>query len=49
VKRTVEGWLDSPVHRPILMSGSFTHAGAGLAQGRYGRGRATIWVLQLGG
>jgi uncharacterized protein YkwD len=49
VGRTVERWLESPVHRQILMNASFTHGGAGLVHGRYRRSRATIWVLQLGG
>jgi uncharacterized protein YkwD len=49
IDRTVEGWVRSPIHRPILFGSGFTGAGANLVRGRFGGDRSTIWVLQLGG
>ena len=49
IERTVAGWLQSPIHRPILLGRGFTGAGANLVRGRFGRDRSTIWVLQVGG
>jgi uncharacterized protein YkwD len=45
---TVRRWLGSPMHRSLVLSGSFRWVGAGRSVGRFGGGRATIWVLQLG-
>ncbi len=47
-RTTVRRWLRSSGHRALLLSRDFTHVGAGLSRGRYGRGHATIWTLQLG-
>jgi uncharacterized protein YkwD len=45
---TVQAWLASPSHRALVLSRRFTHAGAGLAQGRFKGRLSTIWVLHLG-
>jgi uncharacterized protein YkwD len=45
---TVRKWARSPGHAALLLSPTFSQAGAGLSRGRFGRRRATIWVLQLG-
>jgi uncharacterized protein YkwD len=45
---TVRRWRNSASHVSLLLSPLFAEAGAGLSHGRFGRGRATIWVLQLG-
>jgi uncharacterized protein YkwD len=45
---TLRGWARSPGHAALLLSPNFSEAGAGLSRGRFGRRRATIWVLQLG-
>ncbi|MBQ0826924.1 CAP domain-containing protein [Streptomyces tagetis] len=42
----VEGWMNSPGHRANILSGDFTHIGAGLAGG--GRA-ATYWTQLFGG
>jgi uncharacterized protein YkwD len=44
----VRGWLRSPSHRAALLSPSFRYAGAGVVQGRFGSGKATIWVVHFG-
>jgi len=45
---TTRRWLHSPAHRGVILSPSFRWAGAGVRHGRFGGGRATIWVLQAG-
>jgi uncharacterized protein YkwD len=45
---TARRWLASPAHRSVILSPSFRWAGAGVRHGRFGGGRATIWVLQAG-
>jgi uncharacterized protein YkwD len=45
---TVNRWLASPGHRPLVLSSRFRYAGAGVSHGRFGGRKATIWVLQLG-
>jgi uncharacterized protein YkwD len=45
---TVAKWMRSPSHRAVLLSRSFREMGAGVSHGRYGRSRATIWVVQVG-
>jgi uncharacterized protein YkwD len=45
---TVRSWMRSPSHRALLLSRSFDYAGVGRARGRFGRMRATIYVLHLG-
>jgi uncharacterized protein YkwD len=48
VPATVRRWAESPSHAYLLLSPLFDKVGAGLAHGRLGRGRATVWVLRLG-
>jgi len=45
---TVRQWMNSPPHRAILLSSLMRRCGAGVARGRFGSGRATIWVLHVG-
>jgi len=48
VWKTVRAWLGSPSHRNILLSPVMRRAGAGVTRGRFGSGRAVIWVLHVG-
>ena len=48
VSATLRSWARSPTHAALLLSPAFREAGAGMSRGRFGRGRATIWVIQLG-
>jgi uncharacterized protein YkwD len=48
VGETISRWLDSPSHRDILLSPVMRRQGAGVSRGRFGSGRATIWVLHVG-
>jgi uncharacterized protein YkwD len=48
IRRTVRNWLRSPRHRAIVLTRSMRYAGASVTRGRFGRSRATIWVLQTG-
>jgi uncharacterized protein YkwD len=48
VSATVRKWARSPTHAALLLSPAFRAAGAGVSKGRFGRRRATIWVIQLG-
>ena len=45
---TLRAWLNSPEHRSIIMSHSFSFAGAGYVTGRFHGRRATIWVMHFG-
>ena len=45
----VRAWMRSATHRRILLSGSFSRIGVGMALGRMGRRRATTWVVHVGG
>ena len=47
IRRTVRNWLRSSSHRAIVLT-RMRLVGAGVTRGRFGRGRATIWVLQVG-
>jgi uncharacterized protein YkwD len=47
IRRTVRNWLGSAAHRAILFT-RMRYVGAGVTSGRFGRRRATIWVLQVG-
>ena len=47
VRGTVRRWLRSSGHRHIVLT-RMRYIGAGVTQGRFGRRRATIWVLQVG-
>ena len=46
---TVQRWLASPPHKALMLSPGFRWLGAGMAQGRFGTGPATLWVLHFGG
>ena len=48
VGATIRAWLASPSHRDILLSPVMRREGAGVTRGRFGRGRAVIWVLHVG-
>ncbi len=48
IRRTVRRWLRSSAHRRIVLTRSMRLVGAGVTRGRFGRSRATIWVLQTG-
>jgi uncharacterized protein YkwD len=48
VSATLRSWARSPSHAALLLSPEFAEAGAGLSRGRFGRRRATIWVIRLG-
>lgn len=48
VAATFSRWMASPPHRAVLMSPTYRFIGTGPVNGRYGRGRATAWVAQLG-
>jgi uncharacterized protein YkwD len=45
---TIRSWLASPPHRAILLSATMRRQGAGVTRGRFGSGRAVIWVLHVG-
>jgi uncharacterized protein YkwD len=47
VSRALRGWMGSPAHRQILLSGRFHVVGVGKSTGRFGRMRATIWVARF--
>ena len=49
IRGTVRSWLRSSGHRAIVLTRSMRYVGAGVTRGRFGRSRATIWVLQTGG
>ena len=48
VPMTLRRWMQSPSHAALVLNPLFTDAGAGLSHGRYGRARATIWVIRFG-
>lgn len=48
VRGTVRAWLRSPPHRAILLNTTMRWLGTGVTHGRFGRSRATVWVLQTG-
>jgi uncharacterized protein YkwD len=48
VGSTIRQWLGSASHRAILLSPVMKRQGAGVTRGRFGSGRATIWVLHVG-
>ncbi len=48
VRSTVSRWMGSPSHRAIVLSRTMRWFGAGVTRGRFGAGRATIWVLHVG-
>jgi uncharacterized protein YkwD len=44
---TIRGWMRSPAHRSVLLSGRYRVVGAAAVRGRFGGRRATIWVAQV--
>jgi uncharacterized protein YkwD len=48
VGATLRDWLNSPEHRSIIMSRSFTAAGAGYVRGHFHGRRATLWTMHFG-
>jgi uncharacterized protein YkwD len=48
VSATLRTWMRSATHAALLLSPSFRQVGAGLSRGKFGRRRATIWVIQMG-
>jgi uncharacterized protein YkwD len=48
VRATLRDWLNSPEHRSIIMSSSFTSAGAGYVRGRFHGRRSTLWTMHFG-
>jgi uncharacterized protein YkwD len=46
--KVVRMWLRSAGHRPILLSPDYRYVGGTPVRGRFGRDRATIWVVQFG-
>jgi uncharacterized protein YkwD len=47
VRATVNAWLNSPAHRGVMLSRSFSRVGAGRAVGWMGGRRVTIWVVKF--
>lgn len=44
----VRSWLNSPMHRGVLLDCRFSHLGVGIAVGRFGRhGDATVYAADL--
>jgi uncharacterized protein YkwD len=44
----VSAWLDSAIHRPILLGGQYQSVGLGMAEARYGGQWWTVWVVRFG-
>lgn len=44
----VSAWLQSPVHRPILLGAEFQAVGLGMTQGKYDGQWWTVWVVRFG-
>jgi uncharacterized protein YkwD len=47
-KATLKGWLNSPPHRAILLSGTYKRGGMGLAAGAPCGGDGAIYVMNVG-
>lgn len=48
VRSTLRNWMNSGVHRSILLDGSMNRIGAGIAKGIFQGHSQTIWVVQVG-
>ncbi|MBA3264195.1 MAG: hypothetical protein H0T69_17355 [Thermoleophilaceae bacterium] len=46
---TMDDWMNSPVHRAVLLSPGYRWIGMGIARGRVGSRLVTVWVAQIGG
>jgi len=44
----VNAWLDSAVHRPILLGSQYQSVGLGMAEARYDGHWWTVWVVRFG-
>lgn len=47
-RKVMRMWMSSDGHRPILLSPEYRYVGGTPVRGRFGGGRATIWVVQFG-
>ena len=48
VSSTLSDWMHSPEHRSIILSRSFSSAGAGYVRGRFHGRRTTLWTMHFG-
>jgi len=44
----VDAWIDSPIHRPILLGAEYQSVGLGMTQARYGGQVWMVWVVRFG-
>ena len=44
----IQGWMNSPTHRAVLLSSQFKWVGMGIAKGRNASGAYTVWVAHVG-
>jgi uncharacterized protein YkwD len=44
----INGWMNSPTHRAVLLSSQFRWVGMGIARGRNANGPYTVWVAHVG-
>jgi uncharacterized protein YkwD len=44
----VNAWVDSPIHRPILLGAEYQSVGLGMTKARYGNQVWTVWVVRFG-
>lgn len=44
----IQGWMNSPTHRAVLLSPQFKWVGMGIAKGRNANGAYTVWVAHVG-
>jgi uncharacterized protein YkwD len=44
----IDGWMNSPAHRAVLLSSQFRWVGMGIARGRNANGPYTVWVAHVG-
>jgi uncharacterized protein YkwD len=44
----IDGWMNSPTHRAVLLSSQFRWVGMGIARGRNANGPYTVWVAHVG-
>ena len=44
----IDGWMNSPTHRAVLLSSAFRWVGMGIARGSNSNGAYTVWVAHVG-
>jgi uncharacterized protein YkwD len=44
----IDGWMNSPTHRAVLLSSAFRWVGMGIARGSNSNGPYTVWVAHVG-